>query len=114
MSILLNNYLIDIYAILWCLYILFRTIKFEKARFITIWSITQIFLFGIDFLDKFLNKGYCIFESCEPTHTLRQYLNISFNGEESSLIRFISMTLMFVVIIKLHKVAEKHFQEKQL
>ena len=111
MNLLINNYFVDIYAIIWCLYLLFHAIKHKSAIFMIAWSIAQIILFSIDFLDKFLNKGFCFTSNCEITNILRHYFNFSLNKEGSTIVRFISMSLMFLVIIKMHKFIEKNIKK---
>jgi hypothetical protein len=75
------------------------------------WSIAQLFLFSIDFIDKFINKGYCLTSNCELSNIFRNYFNFSLNKEGSIIIRFISMSLMFLVIIKMHKFIEKNIKK---
>jgi hypothetical protein len=75
------------------------------------WSIVQLFLFSIDFIDKFTNKGYCLTSNCELSTIFKNYFNFNLNKEGSILIRFISMTLMFTVIIKMHKFIEKNIKK---
>jgi hypothetical protein len=78
------------------------------------WSFAQLILFTIDFLDRFINKGYCILPDCEITNTLRQYFNVTLNSEGSVAVRFISMSLMFFAIIKMHKFIEKDIKDKHI
>jgi hypothetical protein len=75
------------------------------------WSIVQLMLFGIDFIDKFINKGYCISSDCKLTSIFRQYFNINLNQNDSTIVRFISISLMFIVIIKMHKFIEKNIKK---
>jgi hypothetical protein len=114
MNLLITNYIVDIYAIGWCVFILIHALRMKKAAFLASWSVAQMFLFTIDFLDRFLNKGYCLLSSCEPTNTIKQFFNITMNGEGSTIVRFISMTLMFVAIIKMHKFIERHIKEENI
>lgn len=111
MNLIISNYFIDIYAIIWCFYLLFHVIKHKSALFMISWSIAQLILFSIDFLDRFLNKGYCLTSNCELTNRLRLYFNINLNQEGSIIIRFISMSLMFIAIFKMHKFIEKNIKK---
>jgi len=111
MNLLISNYFVDIYAIIWCLYLLFYAIKHKSALFMIAWSIVQLMLFSIDFIDKFVNKGYCLTSNCELSNIFRQYFNVNLNQNGSNIIRFISISLMFIVIIKMHKFIEKNIKK---
>lgn len=109
-NILISNYAIDIYAIFWCLYILWLGIKGKHAHLIA-WSLAQTIIFGLDALNRFINKGYCIFSSCEPTLTIKKFFDVSFSEDTIALLRFISMTLMFFAILKMHKFIDKELKK---
>jgi hypothetical protein len=106
-NLVFPNYLVDLYAITWCLYLLRLAIKGKMHLSIISWCLAQIILFIINFFNNFLNKGYCILSSCEPSNTIRHFLDLNFPPNIISLIRFISMSLMFLMIYRMTRLMKK-------
>jgi hypothetical protein len=63
-------------------------------------------LFSFDMLVRFVNKGFCVFDNCEPTNTLIKFFDGIIASDKTVIVRFLSMTLMFVAVIKQHKIIE--------
>lgn len=107
----ITNNFIDIYAIGWCLYLVFHSLKHKRRDNVLIWAGAQTLLFIADMIVRFVNKGFCVLPSCEPTNTLIKYFDGMIAEDKTVLIRFISMSLMFVAILRLHNLNEK-FKKK--
>ena len=105
------NYLVDLYAIGWCFLLLYHEIKHKGSLFMLSWSLAQLLIFIINFLNGFVNKGYCLFSNCEPTNTIRLFLDLNFPPNTLVLIRFTSVSLMFLAIIKMHLFIEKEIKK---
>ena len=106
-NFVIPNYLTDLYALGWCLALLGHGIKYKAPAFFIAFASSQGIIFFFSFLNGFLNKGYCLFLNCEPTNTLKQYFSINYAEDGISIIKFISITLVFLVIMKMHRYIEK-------
>jgi hypothetical protein len=108
---LITNNLIDLYAISWCVYFIINSIRLKHHRFIVMWSSAQIILFIFDMIIRFVNKGFCLFADCEPTKTLSAFFDGIVADDKTVVVRFISMSLMFIAIMIQHNFIEDRLEK---
>jgi len=92
--------------ILWAIGFLIHGIHKKAPIYFIGWSGSLLILSIILALDSFVNKGYCLFNSCQPTEFLKTFINTNFDINIINALRGLRITLTFFIIIKMHNYIE--------
>jgi membrane-bound metal-dependent hydrolase YbcI (DUF457 family) len=103
----IDNYMVDLYILFWVIAFVLHGIYKKAPLYFNAWAGSMIIICIILFLDSFINKGYCLFSSCQPTQFIKLFININFDKNIINLLRALRITLTFLVIMKMHKYIEK-------
>lgn len=106
-NILIDNYMIDLYMLLWVIGFFLHGICKKAPLYLISWAGSMIIICTILFLDSFVNKGYCLFSTCQPTQFIQVFINTNFDRNIINLLRALRITLTFIVIIKMHRYIEQ-------
>lgn len=104
--VIIDNYMIDLYMIFWALSFLIHGIIKKAPIYFVAWAGSLSILCVILFLDAFVNKGYCLFSSCQPTEFIKTFINTNLNTNIINFLRGLRITITFLVIIKMHRYIE--------
>jgi uncharacterized membrane protein YgaE (UPF0421/DUF939 family) len=110
---IIPDYTISLYAFIWSFWFLIHAFVKKNPIYFRAWALVQTLITGLLFFDRFVNKGYCLLVNCEPTNTLKQFFNTNFDENTVILLGILSLTLLFLVIIKMHRFIERHREKWQ-
>jgi hypothetical protein len=92
---------------------LWHAFKAKAPLYFKSWVLAQLIISFTLATVLFVNKGYCIFASCEPTNTIKAFIDINFDQTTVIVLKLINLTLLFSVIAKMHDFIEKHREKWQ-
>lgn len=107
-NIKIDEYVLSLYVLLWSFYFLYRGFQYKAPVYFKAWVLAQVIISLTLTIVLFVNKGYCVFNNCEPTNTIIKFIKLDFDPSTIIALRILNLTLIFFIINKMHNYIEKH------